>query len=1344
MKRLVRMLLLWTALTGAVSAFAAGYNVSSCGGVSSCSGGNPCYCCDPQGVYNGGNCVWYTWNRRCQDGDRLYWCTDAHTWADWARSRGYAVCTTPKVGSIGVWSGQHVGYVDAIEGDYVWTHEQNCWGASGVVYKKRLKTFWDYGYIYYKNESCPASTGSLVVNISPSGATSAGAQWRVDGGGWQNSGATIGNLSPGGHTVEFKDISNWSKPGNQTANITAGQTTTLGGTYVQHVGSIRVDISGDAPAAGARWRVNSGAWQTSGATVSGLAVGSYTVDFNDLAGWTKPASMTVSVSRDLTATRSARYNRAPTFTAPGSTPHATIGQLFAYTPGFADPDGDAMTYAALELPTGATWTGAAVQWTPTLAQAGQTHTTRLAATDALGLSVTGSTPIRVGTPPALAAPTSFRLAHTNEQVVSLDANEPDGETISLTFSNLPAFAQVTTNIGGHAELRFAPAGGFGGAVAELTVTATDPDGSDQATFTITIGAPPALQAPATVVAQAGLATNFTLAATDPNGDAVAWTWQGGPPGLAATTNGPELAFSCQTAYDDAGQAYPLAIGVTDMDGTSNHTVLVQARSKPRWQPVADARIRPGQEVTLNLLAEEPDGDPLQVDPGEMPTFALFERGAPGTASLRFVAAHEAIGQTITCSWWAADADGVTTQKAHFTVCGPPTVSGPTTLRVQQGEQSNLTWNAEEPDGDPLAWHAADLPPFATLSTNGVLASIAFAPGSAHQGQTFYFRLGASDMDGGDTQHVSVVVGQHTRILPLSELRASLGVALRRVIAVDQPEPRPYAMTMSGAPPNATLQFVSNAWVFAFTPTNGQLGAQFLVQFNVFDAIGASALTAPLSVGQPPAFDAAPATWRVRPGETNRLDVRATDADGDAVTLRCAEGASAGSFFAIDGIGQFTAGPDFDPDTHLVPLRFEATDRDGSSEPIDVAMIVARAPRMAPAPLRVLAGTEGERDLGAWDPNGDAFTLTPELLPPFSAHIPGEGGGALAFAPDTNAAGATYTARFRLEDVDGIATGSLDLIVGALPYFVPPAPTGAVRVLVGTTLEVAVAAADLNDDLLALAVSNAPPTALVELRTNTLILRYAPDDTQAGDEHTVRWRISDIDGSVLSEPCLLIAAAPPRLDPMGLQCIPVNRTRMLVLTAEDPNADPIVMRMSALPANASYVAMSDGMGVLTFRPGPDQDGMQYAVESIAEDIDGVATDRFTLAVGCAVSASDTDLDGLTDGWEQTNFGSVRGPGPFEDSDGDGLNNREEWIAGTRPLDTTSVFRLELEDATNGLRLRWPSTERRAYRVLWAPDLASGFQVLSNAVAPVPPANVFTAVQDGVRGGYFRIVVTPEDP
>ncbi|MBI5820984.1 MAG: hypothetical protein HZA88_18595, partial [Verrucomicrobia bacterium] len=61
--------------------------------------------------------------------------------------------------------------------------------------------YWDTSALYSSGEiEADWMTGSLQVTLAPTAAVSAGAQWQVDGGAWQNSGAIVSSLSVGSHT----------------------------------------------------------------------------------------------------------------------------------------------------------------------------------------------------------------------------------------------------------------------------------------------------------------------------------------------------------------------------------------------------------------------------------------------------------------------------------------------------------------------------------------------------------------------------------------------------------------------------------------------------------------------------------------------------------------------------------------------------------------------------------------------------------------------------------------------------------------------------------------------------------------------------------------------------------------------------------------------------------------------------------------------------------------------------------------------------------------------------------------------------------------------------------------
>jgi probable HAF family extracellular repeat protein len=73
-------------------------------------------------------------------------------------------------------------------------------------------------------------------------------------------------------------------------------------------GSLTVTISpAGAVGAGAMWNVDGGRWQASGAVVPNLSVGSHTVAFSGVQGWTTPPSQTVTIANGQTASAVGTY-----------------------------------------------------------------------------------------------------------------------------------------------------------------------------------------------------------------------------------------------------------------------------------------------------------------------------------------------------------------------------------------------------------------------------------------------------------------------------------------------------------------------------------------------------------------------------------------------------------------------------------------------------------------------------------------------------------------------------------------------------------------------------------------------------------------------------------------------------------------------------------------------------------------------------------------------------------------------------------------------------------------------------------------------------------------------------
>jgi hypothetical protein len=104
--------------------------------------------------------------------------------------------------------------------------------------------------------------------------------------------------------MHFKWIgTDWYTPPDETVMINAGATTYTNGVYtsVEH-GALQVTIDPlGAVSAGAQWRVDGGAWESSGTTAYEQAPGQHTVSFSSVCGWAAPPDQTVTIVVDQLA-----------------------------------------------------------------------------------------------------------------------------------------------------------------------------------------------------------------------------------------------------------------------------------------------------------------------------------------------------------------------------------------------------------------------------------------------------------------------------------------------------------------------------------------------------------------------------------------------------------------------------------------------------------------------------------------------------------------------------------------------------------------------------------------------------------------------------------------------------------------------------------------------------------------------------------------------------------------------------------------------------------------------------------------------------------------------------------
>ena len=122
-------------------------------------------------------------------------------------------------------------------------------------------------------------------------------------------------------------------------------------------------------------------------------------------------------------------------------------------------------------------------------------------------------------------------------------------------------------------------------------------------------------------------------------------------------------------------------------------------------------------------------------------------------------------------------------------------------------------------------------------------------------------------------------------------------------------------------------------------------------------------------------------------------------------------------------------------------------------------------------------------------------------------------------------------------------------------------------------------------------------------------------------------------------------------------------------------------------------------------------------------------------------TDTDSDGLPDWWESAFFSNPTSASAAADAESDGQNNFSEFVSGTDPTNSASVFEVEVFSGVldGPLVIQWSSVTGKLYEVRRYTNLTGGFTVQATNLPGNPPVNGFTDTVTGVEFYIYGVGV-----
>ena len=427
-------------------------------------------------------------------------------------------------------------------------------------------------------------------------------------------------------------------------------------------------------------------------------------------------------------------NRAPVIV--GTPPTSVkVGQIYGFTPSASDPDGQTLTFSITNKPAWATFSTATGRLSGIPTAIG-THSAitiavfdgmtkvSLAAFSIAVVPAANRAPVISGTPPATASVgQTYGFTPT--------ASDPDGQTLTFSITNKPAWATFSTATG---KLSGVPTAA--GTHSAIMIAASDGTAKvSLATFSIAV-TPAANRAPVIggtppSSVKVGQAYSFTPTASDPDGQTLtfsitnkpAWanfSYATGKLSGTPTSTGTHPAITI-SAFDGVAMTSLAAFTIAVVPAVNRAPVI-------SGTPSATASV--GQTYSFTPTASDPDGQALTFSITNKPAWATFS-----TANGRLSGIPTSAGTFSAITIAVSDGTAKVSLATFSIVVAPavnraPVISGTPVKTATVGQPYSFRPTAQDADGDPMTFAIQNKPAWATFdASNGTLYGTPASPGT---------------------------------------------------------------------------------------------------------------------------------------------------------------------------------------------------------------------------------------------------------------------------------------------------------------------------------------------------------------------------------------------------------------------------------------------------------------------------------------------------------------------------------------------------------------------------------------------------------------------------------------
>jgi hypothetical protein len=341
-------------------------------------------------------------------------------------------------------------------------------------------------------------------------------------------------------------------------------------------------------------------------------------------------------------------NRAPTIAGSPAT-SAVAGTQYSFTPTVTDANGGTLTFSIANLPSWATFssTTGRVQGTPAAANVGTFANIAISVSD--GQDSVQLAPFSIvvsdaaNRAPTITGTPTTTVAQGAQYVFAPVASDPDGDSLTFSIANKPAWASFIASSG---TLSGIPPTGAAGTYSNIQISVTDGQTKTSLpAFSIVVGvgenSAPTISGNPPTTAPSGQAYVFKPSASDPEGQALRFSITGLP--VWATFDTATGALAGTPSATAAGTYSSIVISVSDglaSSALAPFSITVTSTNAPptiSGAPPTSATV--DQAYSFTPSASDKDGQTLKFSIANKPAWAQFSTstgrlyGTPTAANL---------------------------------------------------------------------------------------------------------------------------------------------------------------------------------------------------------------------------------------------------------------------------------------------------------------------------------------------------------------------------------------------------------------------------------------------------------------------------------------------------------------------------------------------------------------------------------------------------------------------------------------------------------------------------------------------------------------------------------------